>query len=82
MFSGTGGSSFAFVFSLDAVVFHKNFCLDNRICFRALNSYIKARASWEGSDAMFEFLVTGGFEENFCRGFMYIFRGVEISVFG
>ena len=47
VFSGTRNSNIAFIFSLDAVLFYKNLCLDNRIYFRALNSYIKTRMSWE-----------------------------------
>ena len=64
MSPGTRNSN-VFIFSLDAVVFYKNLCLDNRIYFRALNSYIKTRMSWEKTNAIFEFLVTKSFEKKF-----------------
>ena len=81
VFSGTRNSNIAFIFSLDAVLFYKNLCLDNRIYFRALNSYIKTRMSWEKANVIFEFLVTKSFEKNFVTNFMYIFQGVKISIF-
>ena len=77
VFSGTKNSNIAFIFSLDAVLFYKNLCLDNRIYFRALNSYIKTRMSWEKTNAIFEFLVTKSFEKNFCHKFHVHISGCQ-----
>ena len=76
VFSGTRNSNIAFIFSLD-VLFYKNLCLDNRIYFRALNSYIKTRMSWEKTNAIFEFLVTKSFEKNFCHKFHVHISGCQ-----